>query len=106
MRSLSPTPPFVNTQNPYTQRIHVTKLTPTDQAGNVKAFANVQLGEVLIINDCKIIQQPGQRAYVSMPTRPRTDGKGYTPYVQALDDRLMEAISTAVLEAWRSGGEA
>jgi DNA-binding cell septation regulator SpoVG len=106
MRSLSPTTTLVNTQNPYTQRISVTAIHPTDQAGNVKAFVIIRLGEALEIRGCKIIQQPGQKAWVAMPDRPHTDGKGYTPYVKILDDRLMEAISNAVLEAWRNGGGA
>lgn len=51
--------------NPYLSKITVSKITPLNQ-GNLKAFANIRLGEVMTINGCRIIQQPGQRAYVAL----------------------------------------
>jgi DNA-binding cell septation regulator SpoVG len=90
--------------NPWQGKIKVSALNRTDQAGTVKAFATIQIGDALEVRDCKVIQQPGQRAWVSLPDRQRSDGKGYAPIVRALDDRLKDAISATVLAAWQNGG--
>ncbi len=92
----------VNTspQNPYTQKVRVTKLTPTHQAGTIKAFVTIQIGEALEIRGCKVIQQPNQKVWVSLPDRKNEDGVGYFPIVKCLDERLKTAITVAVLAAW------
>lgn len=79
-------------------------LIPSHQDGNVKAFATIQVGDALEIRDLKVIQQNGQRAWVSLPDRQRSDGKGYAPIIKALDDRFKQAVDAAVLDAWQNGG--
>ena len=93
------------TANPYTGKITVTDLRPCHQAGNVKAFAVVKFGEVIEISGVKVIQQPGQRAWVALPDRKSPDGDGYFPVVKALDARLAEEISRVVLAAWKGGAQ-
>lgn len=90
--------------NPYAERVKVTAVHPTHKAGTIKAFASVKFGEVIEIHGCKVIQQESQRAWVAMPDRPRTDEKGYAPIVQIHNEQLKEAITAAVLAAWREGG--
>ena len=86
--------------NPYLSKITVSKITPAN-FGNVKAFASVRLGETLTIHSIKIVQQPGQRAYVRLPESER-DGK-YFPIVSADDKRFQEAVQEKVLAAWQNG---
>lgn len=97
----------VNPQNPYHGKVTVVKLYPCHQAGPIKAFVTIRIGEALEIRSLKVIQQDGQRAYVKLPDKMRTDGsKGYDPYVICLDERLAEEISRVVLAAWQNGGAA
>jgi hypothetical protein len=63
--------------------------------GNLRAFAKVRLGAV-VIHGCRVIQQPGQKAWVALPqvpARAKADGSGagWYPVIE---------ITTAVLEAW------
>lgn len=92
--------------NPYAGKVSVVGIYPTHQAGNIKAFATIKIGEALEIRGVKIIQQPGQKPWVALPDRPRTDGQGYAAIVKALDERLAEEISHVVLLAWQTGGAA
>ena len=84
--------------NPYLDRITVTSVRRLDGKGNLKAFAALQLGETMIIEGCRIIQQPGQRAYVAFPQN-EANGKFY-PIVTAVDKRFKEAVEAKVLAAW------
>lgn len=85
--------------NPYYDRIQVLNIRPINK-GNLKAFAEIQLGETLIISGCRIIQQPGQRAYVAFPQN-EANGKFY-PVVTAVDKRFKEALEQKVLAAWEA----
>ena len=40
--------------------IEVLALRPLPHAGNLKAFASVRVGDV-IVHDCRVVQQPNQR---------------------------------------------
>lgn len=84
--------------NPYLDRVTVLAIRPIDK-GNLKAFAEIQLGETMIISGCRIIQKPGQRAYVAFPQN-ESNGKFY-PVVTAVDKRFKEAVEEKVLRAWR-----
>ena len=94
--------------NPWVGKVKMLTLTPTHKAGTVKAFASIQIADALEIRDLKLIQQEGQRAWVSLPDHQRSDGKGYAPIVKCLDDRLKAEIDKVVLDAWQSavGGAA
>jgi DNA-binding cell septation regulator SpoVG len=78
--------------------------------GAVRAIADVGLGSSLTIREFKVIQQSGQRAWVSPPSREwkGTDGKRhFTPLVELLGS-LRKRVEQAVLEAWErsEGGRA
>jgi DNA-binding cell septation regulator SpoVG len=77
----------------------VENIRPVD-AGNLKAFASIMLGGKVRINDVRVIQQPGQRAWVSMPARSyEKDGqRKWAPIVELMDGPLKGQISNAVLE--------
>jgi hypothetical protein len=64
--------------------------------GNVKAFVTVQANG-FTIHGCKVVQQPNQRAWVTLP-QAESSGK-YYPIVEA-EPELKEAIFKAVLGAW------
>jgi len=85
--------------------IEVVAIKPLSSSGNLRGFASIRMGGVTI-HDCRVIQQPGQRAWVSMPQREYTkDGqKKYTAVVE-LSDGLKQQVSAAVLTAWERGGE-
>ena len=80
--------------------IEVTKLNLVEK-GNFKGFADVQVGQIEI-RGFRIIQQPGQSAWVSVPQSEYTkdDEKRYYNIVVMPDD-LKRDVEFAVLEAWR-----
>jgi DNA-binding cell septation regulator SpoVG len=89
-------------QNAWAGKVKVTRLTPADAGGNVKAFASVAIGSPpsITINGCKIIQQPGQRAWVSMPTYKGDDGKWH--HIVWVDNaQLKQALTETILAAWQ-----
>jgi DNA-binding cell septation regulator SpoVG len=75
--------------------------------GAVRAVADIGLGPLLIIKEFNIIQQPGQRVWVSLPSREwqGDDGKRrFAPLVE-LTGSLTQRIEQAILQAWeREGG--
>ena len=82
--------------------VTVLKLTSPAKDGNLKAFVDVQVGTTLIVHGCRVIQQPGQRAFVAPPQSEWTgqDGKKhYSPIVE-WTGALKSAVETAVLDAW------
>jgi len=85
--------------------VEVLRLVPVHNRGNLQAFADVRVETpigIFIFRRCRVIQQPGQRAYVSLPQEEWTgrDGKrGYTTLI-APPDTISEAIHEAILEAW------
>lgn len=84
--------------NPYTDKIQVVRITPATK-GNIKAFASIRLGETLTIHGVKVVQQPGQKAYVRLPESEK-DGR-YFPVVSANDQRFQDAVQEKVLAAWQ-----
>lgn len=80
--------------------IEVLKIKPIAK-GSLRAFVSVKLGGVTV-HDCRIVQQDGQNAWVSMPTREYQgqDGKKkYAPIVE-LSDTLKAEVNRVVLLAW------
>lgn len=81
--------------------VTVGQFKPTTKEGNLKTWVNIIIGGVQI-NECKIIQQPGQRAFVAMPDREyqQPDGKkAYYPIVK-LTDELKDKVRDVVIPAW------
>jgi DNA-binding cell septation regulator SpoVG len=68
-------------------------------AGSVRAYARIRVGP-LAISGVKVIQQQGQRAWVKLPDQQSKDGKWF-PVVTCSSPTLEEAISSAVLQAYR-----
>jgi DNA-binding cell septation regulator SpoVG len=82
----------------------VVGIKPTNGKGNLKAFASVKLSDDITIHEWRVIQQPGQRAWVSSPQREWTDAAGkrrFAPVCEPSKD-LAEEITRLVLEAWLS----
>lgn len=79
--------------------INIHRLTGS---GTVKAFVDFSIAEKMVIYGAKIIQQPGQRAWVAMPDRAyQVDGETrYAPVVKIEDGGLKEKITSAILGAW------
>jgi DNA-binding cell septation regulator SpoVG len=76
------------------------------ERGTLRAFVTVTLAGKLRIHSVRIVQQPGQAAWVSMPqneVKSQEGGKSkYYPTVEVTDENLKRQISEAVLAAWRA----
>lgn len=89
-----------------TAQVAVLRIFPVQGRGNLRAFADVQLTTplgIFIFRRCRVIQQAGQRAYVSLPQEEweGRDGKrGYTTLV-TLPDAINDAVSDAILRKWQ-----
>jgi len=80
----------------------VVSIKPMQGSGNLKAFASVEFGFGLTMHELRIVQQPGQQAWVGAPCRQWTDPHGNKRFAAILefDKPLQEAISLVVLEAY------
>jgi DNA-binding cell septation regulator SpoVG len=86
--------------------IEIIALSALVSAGNLKAMASVRIGPSLFVHKCRVIQQPGQRAWVSMPQERWEDREGkpqYTPLV-VLTGSLKARVEAAILQAARQQG--
>ena len=85
------------------KKIEVVAVRPIDK-GNLRAFVSVRLGGVTI-HDCRVIQQQGQAAWVSMPQREYTDKQGQKKYsaIVELSEALKKSVSALVLQSWEQG---
>lgn len=70
--------------------------------GNLRAFADVKIGP-LVVTGCRVIQQPGQRPWVSMPQAVADDGR-FFPCLRTDDDDLRAAVRERVLRAAETAG--
>lgn len=83
--------------------IELLDLRPVTSGGNVRAFVSIRLGGVTI-HTCKIVQQPGQTAWLAMPDRPYTDASGkqkqnWTAIVE-LSPELKRRVSDSIIAEW------
>jgi hypothetical protein len=72
--------------------------------GNLRAFARVKIG-CIIVDGCRVIAQPGQRAYCALPQQPARkkqggSGSGWYAIVSISNPQVLERVKTAVLEAY------
>jgi hypothetical protein len=83
--------------------VKILEVKPMER-GNLRAFVKIQIGP-LVMSDFRIIQQPGQRAYVSPPqSEYEVSGKKrYKPLLE-YPDVWKDAIENAALVAWRGTG--
>ena len=86
--------------------VNVEQIKPITNAGNLKAFATVNVAGRIRISDVRVIQQAGQSAWVSMPSRAyEKDGqRKWAPIVEIQDEKLKDEISEAVLAEFRKLG--
>lgn len=86
-----------------TSPIELLDIRLSKKEGNVRAFLTIRIGGVTI-KDCKVVQQPGQRAWASMPDRQYLDSSGskrWTPIVE-LSAELRRRVCDYVAEYWSS----
>jgi DNA-binding cell septation regulator SpoVG len=78
--------------------------------GTIRAIADIGLGASLTLKEFKVIQQLGQRAWASPPSREwqGTDGKRRFTSLVELTGFLKSQVEQAILEAWErsEGGHA
>lgn len=82
--------------------VTILNLTHPNKAGNLKAFVDVQVGSTLTIFGCRVIQQPGQRAWVSPPQREWTTPDGTKKFSPVIEWRgpLKDAVERTILDAY------
>ena len=79
--------------------IEVTKLKLVEK-GNFKGFADVQVGQIEI-RGFRIIQQPGQSAWVSVPQSEYTkDNEKRYHNIVVLSEDLKQRVDAEILRAW------
>lgn len=78
--------------------IEVLDVRRVENAGNLKALATVKTG-CLKIHGWRIIQQPSQRAWVSVPQEQDQQGRWHSR-LEITNPSVLEAIRRAVLQAW------
>jgi DNA-binding cell septation regulator SpoVG len=70
--------------------------------GNLRAFADVQIGPITLFA-LRVIQQPGQQPWVSLPQVVDAEGH-YRPVARCDDEELKARIRDAVLHSWERKG--
>lgn len=83
--------------------VEVVNIRPVVNAGNLRALATVRIGPITLPG-FRVIQQPGQRAWVSAPQEKGADGKWY-PRLEITDRSLEGQVKAAVLQAWEETNE-
>lgn len=81
----------------------VLELRLTNGEKPTKAFADLELENGLIIKDVKVIQQPGQRAWVALPQmswKDPSDGQIKYRVLVTAPPPLKGEIDVCVLSAW------
>lgn len=81
--------------------VELLEIRPVTNAGNVRAFVTVRLGGVTI-HGCKVVQQPGQAAWLAMPDRSYADASGKQKWsaVVELSPDLKRKVSDFVMAEW------
>ena len=79
-------------------QIEVLSMRAITGAGNLRGLVTVRLG-ALVIHGWRVIQQPDQRAWVSVPQQQNHDGRWF-PLVEVRNPDLLAEVRRSVLEAW------
>jgi DNA-binding cell septation regulator SpoVG len=87
-----------------TASIEVLELRRIEGHDNLRAFAKIKLGCVLI-HGVRVIQQPNQRPWCALPRQParkKADGAGagWFPVFEITNRDVLDRLRAAVLEAW------
>lgn len=83
------------------KEFEILRLAPVTR-GALKAYVHIRWGD-FIINDCRIIQEPGKRAWLSLPVATTRDEFGTVRYhsiIEIKNDKLKKQISDVVIAAW------
>jgi len=83
--------------------IEVLEIKKVSNAGKLRAFAKLKLGEIICC-DFRVIQQEGQKAWVSVPQLgwTGTDGKVRYKNMVELPEKLKSEVFKAILAAWNN----
>lgn len=87
--------------------IIVEQLRPVNGSGNLRAFLDLILPDGTEVKNCRIVQQPGQRPWLSLPQSEwvgKDGNKRYTTLVKLPSD-LHQAAERAAIEAFQGGDE-
>lgn len=83
--------------------VHLLKLRLLNGRGNLRALADATVtftgGEAVTLRGCRVIQQPGQCAYVALPQIESADGRFFAAVSGPTE--LREAVEAAVLAEWK-----
>lgn len=85
-------------------QVAVSDIIPTPNAGSLRAFITIKLAGALEIRKCRLVQQDGQRPYLSPPQEIWTDDGGKRRFHSLVvwPAEWKEAIQQAVLDAWET----
>ena len=83
--------------------IIVQKLTPVNKDGSLRAFVDLAINKIEV-KGCRIIQQDGQQAWLSMPQTSWQTTNGQKKYsaVVVLPKDLHKAAQEAAVTAWEA----
>ncbi len=96
--------PTIKPTTDHPLHITVDDIKALNGTGNLKAFVTVTINDKLTIHSCRIVHQPGQAAWVSLPQREWRDGAGdrhFAPLIELLQE-VREAIQEEVLKVWEN----
>lgn len=81
--------------------ITVQEIKKVNNIGNINAFVSIKIDD-LIIHDFKIVQQSGQKAWVSVPQTSYKNQQDKTCYKNLIElsKELKEEISKEILKNW------
>ncbi len=88
------------------QNIIVERLRHVNACAPLKAYADIRLSDGILIKDCRIIQQDGQQAWLSMPRiswTPEGENKPHYKPLVILPKDLQKAAQIAALNAFTGG---
>jgi DNA-binding cell septation regulator SpoVG len=75
------------------------------EKGNLKAFVSIVIDGVMTIHDCRVVQQVGQKAWVSMPQKEyqQNGERKYAAVVEVeRNSPTLRRIEQVILEAWET----
>ena len=79
----------------------VSRLHRLDNGSTLKAFADVLIGDLLLIKGVRVVSANGSGMFVSMPTQKAKDGKWYE-IVRLLDKETKQELQEVVLRAYNT----
>ena len=85
--------------------IEIIRIDPVTDGSNLRALTDVRI-EWVELRKCRVIQQVGQRAYVSPPQleTSRKSGSGYYPVAKICDSQRWKMATEMVLDDCRQKG--